>query len=69
VQVWAASRVPDGKRYVGRTAGKVVEVLPGEGSIVLTGDGNLLLTQVQVKGDEVACAADVLRRVGQTLGR
>lgn len=69
MRVWAARRVPEGKRYVGKIAGKVVEVLPGEGSIVLTGDGTLLLTQVQVKGDEVACAADVLRRVGQTLGR
>lgn len=69
MRIWAARRASDGKRYVGKIAGKVVEVLPDEGSVVLTGDGTLLLTQVQVKGDEVACAADVIRRVGQTLGR
>lgn len=69
MRVWEAKRVSSGRKYIGRIAGKVVEVLPGEGSIVLTGDGSILLTQVQMKGSEIVCAADLLRRVGQTLGR
>ena len=57
------------KPYAGRVPGRVVEVLPGEGSIVLTGDGALLLTRVQAEGGEERCAADVLDSLSMTLGR
>jgi len=68
LRVWSARRMADAPRYVGRIPGRVVEVRPGEGSLVLTGDGALLLTQVQLEGGEAVCAADLLRSVGQTLG-
>ena len=68
LRVWSAQQVC-ASRYVGSIPGRVVEVRPGEGSLVLTGDGPLLLTCVQLEGEEVACAADVLNAVGQTLGR
>jgi methionyl-tRNA formyltransferase len=69
IRVWSAQRLTDAPRYVGRVPGRVVEVRPGEGSVVLTGDGVLLLKQIQVEGGEVTCAATVLIRLGQTLGR
>jgi len=69
LRIWSARRLVDGHHYVGRTPGRVVEVRPGEGSAVLTGDGSLLLTEVQIEGGEVACATDVLNRLSQTLGR
>jgi methionyl-tRNA formyltransferase len=69
IHIWSAQRLTDAPRYVGRVPGRVVEVRPGEGSVVLTGDGALLVKQVQVEGGVVTCAANVLNRLGQTLGR
>lgn len=69
MRVWSARREVNARRYVGRIPGRVIEVRPGEGSVVLTGDGALLLTQVQMEGAEIVCAADVLNSLSQTLGR
>jgi len=69
MRVWSARRVTNVRRYVGRVPGRVIEVRPGEGAVVLTGDGALLLTQVQMEGDGIICAADVLNSLAQTLGR
>jgi methionyl-tRNA formyltransferase len=69
LRIWSAKRLANGHHYVGRTPGRVVEVRPGEGSAVLTGDGSLLLTEVQIEGGEIVCATDVLNRLSQTLGR
>jgi len=68
LRVWEVRRLPDAPCYVGRVAGRVVEVRRGEGSVVLTGDGALLLTRVQPEGGEAVCAADLLHSLGQTLG-
>ncbi len=65
--VWEARRVPDAPRYVGRVPGRVVQVRPGEGALVLTGDGVLLLTQVQLEGMAPTCASEVLHSLSQTL--
>jgi methionyl-tRNA formyltransferase len=67
--IWGAQRVEHERRYVGNIPGRVIEVHSGEGSIVLTGDGALLLTQVQVENEPVVCASDVLNSLGHTLGR
>ena len=69
VQIWSACYVPNEQRYVGRIPGRVVEVRSGEGSVVLTGDGSLLLREVQVEGGEVICASEVFNRVSHTLGQ
>lgn len=70
VQIWAARRLSRAeKRYVGRVPGRVVEVWRDEGAVVLTGDGALLITDVQCEGDEIRCAAEVLSRLSYTLGR
>jgi methionyl-tRNA formyltransferase len=69
MRIWSARRMPDARRYASRIPGRIVEVRPGEGSVVMTGDGVLLLTQVQVEGGDSVCAADVLDRISQTFGR
>lgn len=68
LQVWSAHRLPAERRYVGNIPGRVVEARPGEGSLVLTGDGPILLKEVQVEGNEVVCAAELLKSPSQTLG-
>lgn len=65
--VWRAERLRLARRYVGRVAGRVAEVRPGAGTVVLTGDGALLLTQVQLAGQEPAPAEAVLNRISHTL--
>lgn len=66
--IWSAKRLANPRRYVGRVPGRVVEVRPGEGTVVLTGDGSLLLAEVQVEGGEAVCASDVLNSLAHTLG-
>jgi methionyl-tRNA formyltransferase len=67
VRIWSAQVLADYPRYVGKIQGRVVEVRPGEGTVVLTGDGALLLKQVQLEGSAVVCASDVLTSPSQTL--
>jgi len=69
LRIWSAQRVFDYQNYIGRIAGRVVEVHPGKGSVVLTGDGALLLTRAQLEGGDLVCAADILNRITQTLGQ
>ena len=67
--VWGARRVSVPPKYVGRVPGRVVEVQAGIGSVVLTGDGALLLTELQCEGQEARRADLVLDRITLTLGR
>ena len=67
VRIWSAQVLTDYHRYSGKVQGRVVEVRPGAGTVVLTGDGALLLKQVQLEGDAIACASDVLTSPSQTL--
>jgi methionyl-tRNA formyltransferase len=55
-------------QYIGSIPGRVVKVIPQVGSVILTGDHPLLLTQVQLKNDDIRCAADVLNSINLTLG-
>ncbi len=65
--IWQAERLPLARQYVGRVPGRVVEVRPGAGAVVLTGDGALLLTRIQLEGAEPASADAVLNRLSHTL--
>jgi len=67
--VWGARRLNEYPHYVGRIPGRVVEVRRGEGSVVLTSDGALLLTIVQVEGDSPARADEILNALSHTVGR
>jgi methionyl-tRNA formyltransferase len=67
--VWAVQSLPDYPRYAGMVAGRVVEVLPSIGSVVLTGDGALLVTDVQLEGEVRRNASEILTSLSHTLGR
>ncbi|MBL8792438.1 MAG: methionyl-tRNA formyltransferase-like protein [Planctomycetia bacterium] len=68
LRVWSTARMPQARPYIGAIPGRVVEVHPGLGVVVLTGDTPLLVQQVQLDGESVTCAAEILNRVGQTMG-
>jgi methionyl-tRNA formyltransferase len=67
LNIWSAEKyeIP---RFTGIIPGRVIRVLPGTGSVVLTCDGALLIKQVQIKNSEIECAADVINSLRQTLG-
>ncbi len=65
--IWSAKRMTN-INYIGSIPGRVVKVLPDIGSVVLTGDGALLVTLVQRHGEEILCADKVLNSINQTLG-
>lgn len=55
------------RSWAGRIPGRVVEVRRGEGAVVLTGDGEILLREVQPTSGQVNGADQVLRSVTDTL--
>lgn len=65
--VWGAQTLPNTRRYVGRIPGRVIEIHPGTGVAVLTGDGALLLTRVQLEGEQPASADTILHKLSFTL--
>jgi methionyl-tRNA formyltransferase len=65
LRVWSAKRVD--VHYIGRVPGRVVEIRPGVGSVVLTGDGALLLTEVQLEEGKNVCASEILNSLSHTL--
>lgn len=69
LRIWKASLAPTRKSYVGAIPGRVTEFHPGVGAVVLTGDGELLVTRVQLEGDEPRAAEEILNRIDYTLGR
>jgi methionyl-tRNA formyltransferase len=68
IRVWSARRLAEPRRYAGKIPGRVVEVTPGGGSVVLTGEGALLLTRVQMEGGETVDADQILNSLSQTIG-
>jgi methionyl-tRNA formyltransferase len=69
LRVWAAQTIVDYKPYIGRIPGRVVEIRRGQGAVVLTGDGALLITQVQLADNPPVRADEVLNKLALTLGR
>jgi methionyl-tRNA formyltransferase len=67
--VWSAQRLENPRRFVGRISGRVVEFSSDMGAVVLTGDGVIRLTQVQLEGGDTLPAAVVLNKLSHTLGR
>lgn len=67
--IWSAQLIQNESRYIGRIPGRVIEVLPDIGSIVLTGSGALLVKDVQLEDKSVVCASRLLNRLSQTLVR
>jgi methionyl-tRNA formyltransferase len=70
--IWEAQLLSDERHYVGSIPGRVVEILPRKGVVVLTGEGQLMLTKVQLLENEVlgeiVTADKILDSLGMTLG-
>ena len=68
VVAWSARPLRDAPRYVGRAPGRVVDVQAGRGVVVLTGDGSLLIENVQIDGQPIVTADAVIGRIGDQFG-
>jgi len=70
IKIWGARLLIDFPNYVGRIPGRVAECRPGQGTVVLTGDSAMLLSEVQFENSpNTLCASKVLNKPNQTLGR
>lgn len=68
LRIWSAKLIEDQpKYYVGRVPGRVVEVHKNIGSVVLTGDGALLIQSIQSFYGGQTSAANLLNKISQTL--
>lgn len=67
LKVWSARRVEVVKSYVGAVPGRVVEIIPGEGVLVLTGTSPLLLCEVQLGSETPTLADTTLNKLAHTL--
>ncbi len=69
LRIWKAWRLEKYPYYAGAVPGRVVEVRRGVGSVVLTGDGALLITEVQHGNGPRRNASEILTSLSHTLGR
>jgi methionyl-tRNA formyltransferase len=69
IRIWGAQRLPDFPPYIGRIHGRIIEVRVGVGSVVLAGDGALLITQAQRADEPIKRADRILMSINHTLGR
>ncbi len=67
LRIWDASPYGKGVNYIGRVPGRVAEILPGKGVAVLTGDGALLLREVQQENGLAVNAEELLTNLSITL--
>lgn len=68
LRIWAAEPIAEARHYVGRVPGRIVEVRPDFGTVVLTGDGRLLLREVQLAEGPPVNASTLLNSLSHTLG-
>jgi len=68
LRVWSAEPIHDSKRYVGCIPGRIVDIVPKSGVVVLTGDGRILLQRVQLESGPETTADNVINSYTTTLG-
>jgi len=66
--IWSASPLRDNVQYAGRIPGRVVEIRSGDGVVVLTGNGRLLIKSVQREGEQEQCSSEFLTSITCQLG-
>lgn len=66
--VWSAEFPASPRQYVSPAPGRVVEIRRDVGSLVLTGEGRILLKTVQFEGEPVMNASEALNSLSLTLG-
>jgi len=67
ITIWSAEKIPSPPRYVGRACGRVIEVIRGVGVKILTGDGVLLLKNIQLENEVEQNASEVINNLNITL--
>ena len=67
--VWAATIPANPRRYASAVPGRVVESHPNCGVKVLTGDGLIQLKSVQLEGESISKASQLLSSPSKTLGK
>jgi methionyl-tRNA formyltransferase len=65
--IWSAKILEHYRIYCGRIPGRIVERIPGEGVVVLTGNGAILIKQTQIDGQEETQAENILKSISNTL--
>ena len=65
--VWSAKLSEDRRSFVASVPGRIVCVESGEGATVLTGDGLILLQDVEFEGEGIVNATKVLASLSMTL--
>lgn len=67
--IWSAFLDNEKKEYVGRVPGRVIGILEGTGIRVLTGDGTLILEDVELESQRGRTRADkIINSIKMTLG-
>lgn len=69
LRVWRAEWAGQEPVFSGRVPGRIVQVTPDRGVLVLAGQGAVRLLEVQREGESPRAAHEVLTRVSDTLGR
>ena len=69
LKIWSAAIPPEAKNYAGAIPGAVVEIIKDKGVIVLTGDGGLMIKDVQPDSGDRQCACNILDKHSIRLGR
>jgi methionyl-tRNA formyltransferase len=66
--IWSAELVPNYPHYVGSIPGRIIEVCPGKGSIILSKDGQAILLKTISIDDKIIQGADkILNSLSMTL--
>ncbi len=66
--VWSARRLGNYRNYIGAIPGAIAEIRKGEGAVVMAGEGELLLENVQLEGQEPVEASQVVNKLSIRLG-
>ncbi len=65
--IWSAEMIDHPHVYVGRVPGRVIEVKPDLGTVVLTSDGAILIKTIQLESEPETCASEILNSISMTL--
>lgn len=65
--IWSAELQTHPREYVARVHGRVAEIYKDVGTVILTGDGTLLLKDVQFDGEDISNASHILKSPSKTL--
>lgn len=68
LMVWSAALPHEPRQYVSSVPGRITRIEPGIGTTVLTGDGSILLQDVQLEHEPKVNAATILNSPSMTLG-